>query len=909
MADDNSMNEAITVDELFRENVDRVIPVSLDEEMKTSFIDYAMSVITDRALPDVRDGLKPVHRRILYSMYTQGFTPDKPYRKCATTVGDVIGRFHPHGDAAVYDALVRLAQSWSMRHRLVDGHGNFGSRDGDSAAAYRYTEARLPRISLDLLRDINKDTVDFKPNFDDYVMEPVVLPSRFPNLLVNGQMGIAVGMATNIPPHNLGEAIDAAICLMENPEADLDELMEHLKAPDFPTGATIMGLEGVREMYATGRGRITVQATIETEEMSQDRYRLVVTDLPYQVNKATEIVRMSDLVKEKRIEGVSNIRDESDRNSPIRIVIELKRDANPKVVMNQLYRYTRLQDSFSANLLALVPDEVTDSLLPRTLTLHDALYYYIEHQKEVVIRRTKYDLERAEARKHIVEGLLLAIDNIDEVIQIIRSSHTETEAKERLSKRFGLSERQAQHIVDMRLGRLTGLEREKLEEELAEIIERIAGYRRILDEPAHLIEVLKEELLDVKGRFADERRTAISPFSPDGITDESLIPEEDVIISLTGSGYVKRVPTDTYTQQHRGGRGVIGMGMKDEDYVHLMINTSTHDLLYVFTDTARVFRMKGYEIPEAGRHARGVAFVNLLQLQAEEKIVGIVPVPTRDEDEAAEFSLIQTTAKGQVKKTKLTAFKNIHRSGIIAASLREGDRLVAASFTRGDDDLIIITKKGMAIRFHESDVRSMGRSAMGVRGIRLRDGDEVIWMGRVVEEDDLFVVTENGYGKRVLFSEFNAQTRGGKGLIVSRLTKRTGGVAAAGSIQVDEDLMLVNSEGVVIRMHADEISLLGRYAQGVRLMRSDEGVTVVDSAVVPREEESEDLVKPEDFADEDDDDELDESLEELEDFEDSFEDLPDDADLDDEDDVDEEDLYGEDFNEDIDAENSEDFDA
>lgn len=888
MADDNPMNEAITVDELFRENVDRVIPVSLDEEMKTSFIDYAMSVITDRALPDVRDGLKPVHRRILYSMYTQGFTPDKPYRKCATTVGDVIGRFHPHGDAAVYDALVRLAQSWSMRHQLVDGHGNFGSRDGDSPAAYRYTEARMPRISLDLLRDINKDTVDFKPNFDDYVMEPTILPSRFPNLLVNGQMGIAVGMATNIPPHNLGEAIDATICLMENPEADLDELMEHLIAPDFPTGATIMGLEGVRQMYATGRGRVTVQATIETEEMSHDRYRLVVTDLPYQVNKATEIVRMSDLVKDKRIEGVSNIRDESDRNSPIRIVIELKRDANPKVVMNQLYRYTRLQDSFSANLLALVPDKATDSLLPKTLTLHDALFYYIEHQKDVVTRRTQYDLERAEARKHIVEGLLLAIDNIDEVIQIIRSSHTEVEAKERLSQRFGLSERQAQHIVDMRLGRLTGLERERLEDELAEIIERIAGYRRILDEPAHLIEVLKEELLEVKSRFADDRRTAVSPFSPHGITDESLIPEQDVIISLTASGYVKRVPTDTYTKQHRGGRGVMGVGMKDEDHVHLMIHTSTHDLLYVFTDTARVFRMKAYEIPEAGRHARGVAFVNLLQLQADEKIVGIVPVPTTDEDEAREFSLIQTTAKGQIKKTRLSAFRNINRTGIIAAGLRDGDRLVAASFTRGDDDLIIITKKGMAIRFHESNVRLMGRSATGVRGIRLREGDEVIWMCRVVDEDDLFIVTENGYGKRVRFSEFNAQGRGGTGLRVTRLTPRTGDVAAAGSIQDDEDLMLVNSDGVVIRMHADEISLLGRYAQGVRLMRSDEGVTVVDSAVVPREDESEDLVKPDDFSDEENDEDDDrtfddDDFDEGSDVEDETDDFEDDDASDDED--------------------------
>lgn len=820
-----------SIDAAFMNPDNIIIPVELDKEMKKSFIDYAMSVITDRALPDVRDGLKPVHRRILYSMYTQGFTAEKPFRKCATTVGDVLGRFHPHGDASVYDALVRLAQDFSMRHPLVDGHGNFGSRDGDPAAAYRYTEARLTKLSQEMMNNINKDTVDFQPNFDEHHMEPTVLPAGYPNLLVNGSAGIAVGMATNIPPHNLGESIDAVIYLIDNPEATVEELMELMPGPDFPTYGTILGMGGIRQAYKTGRGCIVVRANCDIEEMRGGRYRIVVHDLPYLVNKARLIERIAGLVKERRIEGISDVRDESDRNEEVRIVIELKRDATPEVVLNQLYHHTQLQDNFNANMLALIPEG--NNLVPRVVNLPQALSYYLDHERSVVTRRTRFELEKAEARRHIVEGLQLAIDQIDAVIETIRASANENEAREALCRRFGFTEKQAQHVVDMRLGRLSGLEREKLQIEYDELCERINWYNEILDDSAKMDGVIKEELAELKRRYANPRRTQIEPNYND-IDDESLIEEEEVVITLSHAGYVKRIPVDTYAAQHRGGRGITGMQTRDQDYVSTIFITSTHNLLLIFTNTGRVYKMKAYQIPEAGRQARGTAFVNLLNLNEGEKITGILPLEDYQEDD----SLIMATKNGLVKRTELSAYANINRGGIIAIALRDGDEMISVTLTRTTHHIMLVTRNGMGIRFRSTDVRSTGRNTFGVRGIDLAGGDEVIGMASVEEDAPVLFVTENGLGKRTNFTEFRLQRRGGKGLIAYRLTSRTGKLVRFCPADDEQDVLLVTDQGIIIRVHSAEIPILKRATQGVKLMRTGEG-TVVDVDVVLRDDSEE----------------------------------------------------------------------
>ena len=840
MADDKSnnlpadrrtlqMQKEAEIDAAFQNPDNTVVPRKLEDEMRKSFIDYAMSVITDRALPDIRDGLKPVHRRILYSMFTQGFTPDKPYRKCATTVGDVLGRFHPHGDAAVYDALVRMAQDFSMRHILVDGHGNFGSRDGDPAAAYRYTEARLTKLAMDMMANINKDTVDFQPNFDEHVMEPTVLPTAFPNLLVNGSTGIAVGMATNIPPHNLGETIDAAIHMIDNPEATADELMEYMPGPDFPTYGTIVGTGGLRNAYRTGRGRIIVRSDCEIEEMRGNRYRILVHDLPYQVNKARLIERIAELSKEKKIEGISDVRDESDRHEEVRIVIELKRDATPSVVLNQLYRHTQLQDSFSFNMIALIPTE-DGHYEPKLVGLPEILHHFILHQQDVVRRRTEYDLEKAEARRHIVEGLRLAIDHIDEVINIIRSSANENEAKVRLQERFGLSEKQSQHVVDMRLGRLSGLEREKLQSEYEDLCEKIDWFTRVLNEEELLNDVIKDEMLDIKRRYADERRTQIKPGMIGEIDDESLIEEEQIVVTMSHLGYIKRIPVDVYSAQHRGGRGITAMSTRDEDYVDTLLTTSTHDYLLFFTNQGRVYKLKGYQLPEAGRTARGMAIVNLLRLEPDEKISDIIPV-----EGFGDGDLIMATRSGLVKKTALSEYVNIHKNGLIAINLRDGDQLVNVRVSNEASDIVLVTKKGMAIRFEQSDVRATGRNTQGVKGITLNRGDEVIGMVSTDTNDTLLVITENGFGKRTELSDYRRQNRGGKGLITYRVTKRTGELVGAALIGETRDLLLVNDLGIMIRLSSDEIPVLSRNTQGVTLMRSREG-KVVDIAIIEHEE-------------------------------------------------------------------------
>lgn len=814
------------VDAAFRNTENTIIPVDLEEEMKKSFIDYAMSVITDRALPDVRDGLKPVHRRILYSMYTQGFTPDKAYRKCATTVGDVLGRFHPHGDAAVYDSLVRMAQDFSMRHMLVDGHGNFGSRDGDSPAAYRYTEARLSRISLEMMSDINKNTVDFKPNFDEHEMEPIVLPARFPNLLVNGSTGIAVGMATNIPPHNLGEVIDGVILLIDQPDATVENLMDIIKGPDFPTGGMVIGQSGIREAYRTGKGRIVVRSHVDIEPMKNNRQRIIVNDLPYMVNKARLIERIADLVKEKKIDGISDLRDESDRNDAVRIVIELKKDANAHVVLNQLYKNTQLQDSFNANMLALVPDDM-GRFEPKVVNLLQALNHYIGHQKDVIRRRTQFELEKAEARRHIVEGLRRAIDHIDEVIAIIRGSRTEDMAKERLVLQFAFSEKQAQHIVDMRLGRLTGLERDKLENEYRELCEKIDYLTRVLAEEPLLLQIIKDELLQVRSRFSDERRTAIEPGEDDEIDDESLIQEEDIVITLTHFGYVKRMPVDTCSIQHRGGRGVSGMQTREEDFAETILTTTTHALLLFFTNRGRVYRLKGYQIPETSRQARGMAIVNLLHLEGGEKIRTVIPISSFDQG----GSLLMATRGGIIKKTELVEYANINKSGLIAVNLREDDELIGVQRASADCQILLVTRRGLSICFAEDQVRATGRNTQGVRGILLEDDDEVIGMVPTVQGRTLLVVSDRGYGKRTELDEYRAQTRGGKGLITYRPSEKTGLLAGISLVSDDHDVILINDSGILIRIPAAEIPILGRITQGVTLMRTREG-KVVDVAVI-----------------------------------------------------------------------------
>lgn len=816
------------VDEAFQNPDNEPIAVDIDNEMRQSFIDYAMSVITDRALPDVRDGLKPVHRRILYSMYTQGFTHDKPYRKCATTVGDVLGRFHPHGDASVYDALVRMAQDFSMRHPLVDGHGNFGSRDGDPPAAYRYTESRMTRLSGEMMQDINKNTVDFVPNYDDRLEEPSVLPAAFPNLLVSGSTGIAVGMTTNIPPHSLKEVVAGTIHLIDNPEADSDDLMEFIPGPDFPTGALIMGTSGIRSAYRTGRGRIIVRGHTEIEEMRGGRYRILIHSLPYMVNKARLIERIAELVRDKRIEGISDVRDESDRHDQIRVVVELKRDATPMVVLNQLYRHTQLQDTFSAIMIALV--EENGKYVPRLLSLKDILEHFITHQRSVISRRTQFDLEKAEARRHLVEGLQLAIDYIDEVIKIIRSSDDEDQAKQRLSERFGLSDKQSQHVVDMRLGRLSGLEREKLNAEHRDLTEKIDYFNRLLSEDSLMRQTMKDELQNISNKYGDDRRSEFDHSADFDVDDESLIEDDDAVITLSHAGYIKRMPLDEYRSQRRGGRGVTGMQTREGDVVKQILITTALKTILFFTNTGRVYKLRCFQIPESKRQARGLPIVNLLQLEPEESVVGMLEVDQFNEDSY----LIMATRLGQIKRTAMAEYSNVHKGGIIAIALRENDQLVGVDLADNGYDIVLISRKGMAIRFPEDDVRATGRNTMGVRGMNLDDDDEVIRSICASCDDSILVVSENGFGKRTAMEQYRPQKRGGKGLITYKVTRRTGELVEAALVNDYQDILLVNDKGIIIRIATDEIPILGRSTSGVTLMRSSDG-KVVSMAVSDHE--------------------------------------------------------------------------
>ena len=823
------------MDSVFKSEQNTIVPVDLDQEMRKSFIDYAMSVITDRALPDIRDGLKPVQRRILYSMFSQGFTPDKPYRKCATTVGDVLGRFHPHGDASVYDALVRLAQDFSLRHPLVDGHGNFGSIDGDPPAAYRYTEARLEKVALEMMSDINKNTVEMRPNFDEHEMEPVTLPARFPNLLVNGSVGIAVGMATNIPPHNMGETIDGVIMMLDNPDVTVEELMEVVKGPDFPTGGQILGTSGIRETYRTGRGRIVVRAHAEIEDGPGGKQRIIIHDLPFAVNKARLIERMADLVKDKKVEGITNLRDESDRNEMVRIVIDVKKDANPDVVLNQLYKNCALQDACCANMIALVPDS-EGKLEPKMITLIDALKHYISHQEDVVTRRTEFDLEKAESKRHIDEGLLLAMDHIDEIIAIIRSSRTEAEAMERMCQKFGFSDKQAKHIVDMRLGRLTGLEREKLEAEIRELDEKIAFYKKILSEKEVLHSVIKDELLEVKRKFATPRVTEIVHGSFEDIDDESLIQEEDIVVTLTHFGYIKRQRIDTYKSQHRGGRGISAQGRREEDYVEKILTTTTHKFLLCFTNTGRVFKIKGYQIPEtASRSARGTALVNILKLQEGEKIRNIIPLDNFDDEG---IYLTVATKSGIVKRTPVKSYANINKNGLIAVNIRDNDKVVDVAVTSENQEIILVSKSGKAIRFNSDDVRETGRNTSGVRGMKLDDDDVIVGMVPVTDNGELLVISEKGYGKRSGVEEYRQQNRGGKGLITYKVSEKTGNLVGCTLVSDDDDLLIITDSGVIIRVSATEIPTLSRATSGVRLMKAS-GASIVDFAITYHEEPEE----------------------------------------------------------------------
>ena len=810
-----------------------IVTSELVHEMKTSYMEYAMSVIVGRALPDVRDGLKPVHRRILYAMYEDNLTADKPFKKSATCVGDVLGRYHPHGDASVYDALVRLAQDFSMRYMLVDGHGNFGSVDGDPPAAYRYTEARLSKISNEMLRDLEKDTVDWDPNFDESRKEPRVLPSRFPNLLVNGSSGIAVGMATNIPPHNLTEAINACLCVLDNPEATLADLMEHLPGPDFPTRGLILGRAGIRAAYATGRGRVTMRARTELEEFGQNRQRIIVTEIPYQVNKRMLIKNMADQVNEKRLEGISDIRDESDRTG-MRIVIELKREANAQVVLNRLFAQTQLQTTFAINMLALVKNQSQ----PKVLSLREILDEYLAYQEDVILRRTRYDLRKAQERAHLLEGLLIAQDNIDEVIRIIRTSYDN--AKENLMQRFGLDDIQAQAILDMRLKALQGLDREKLQNEYQELEDRIAYYERVLGDMGLVKSILKDELTAIRDKYGDERRTEIQDVE-DEIDIEDLIEEEDCCYTLSNAGYIKRLPVDTYRTQRRGGRGVSGQSLKEEDYVKNLFIASTHDYVLFFTNTGRVHRKKGYLIPEAGRTARGTNIVNILPLEQGERVTAMLLTREFTDHEY----LMMVTRGGTVKRIRLDALYTARKAGIRALSLEDGDELIAVLKTNGSDNILLATRQGMAICFAETDVRPMGRDAAGVRGIRLDDGDEVVSAAVAAEGKSLLTVTENGYGKRTAVESYlrgedrQPQTRGGKGLRNYRLTEKTGLVAGAAIVDDTNDVMLIESGGVVLRTPAASINLYGRDTQGVILMRIEEGNRVIGVEAISNTEETE----------------------------------------------------------------------
>lgn len=804
----------------------KMIQHEIHEEMKKSYIDYAMSVIVGRALPDVRDGLKPVHRRILYGMSQLGVTPDKPFKKSARIVGEVMGKYHPHGDRSIYDAMVRMAQDFSIRYMLVDGHGNFGSVDGDGAAAMRYTEARMTPFALQMLRDIEKETVDFMPNFDEEEEEPVVLPSRFPNLLVNGSNGIAVGMATSIPPHNLRDVIDATILLIDKKDATVDDLIKIVKAPDFPTGAHILGRQGARQAYKTGTGKVQVRAKCEIEETKGGKYQIIVSEIPYQVNKARLIEKIAELVKDKRVDGISAIRDESNRKG-MRIVIELKRDANPQITLNRLYKHTQLQFSYSMIMLALVDGE------PKILNLYDILSEYLNFQKEIITRRTQFDLKKAEARAHILEGYRIALDNIDEIIKIIRASYND--AKEKLIERFGFSDIQAQAILDMRLARLQGLEREKIEKEYAELMEKIAYFKAILSDETLLMGVIKEELQEIREKYGDNRRSKIVA-AEDEFDDEDLIEEESVAVTLTHLGYIKRVPADTYKAQRRGGKGITGITTRENDFVKDLIMTSTHDYLLFFTDTGKVHKLKAYEIPEASRTAKGTPAVNLLNLMQKERITAIIPVSQFDD----ENYLIMVTKNGTIKKTALSQFDTNRKNGLIAINLKDDDSLIGVRETCGDDNIILVTRKGKCISFSEKDVRSMGRIAAGVRGIKLDKADTVVDMDILENDKEILVVTQNGYGKRTPVKDYTIQARGGKGVLTYNKSKfsKTGELIGAKVVDEDDEILLINSDGIIIRIRAEEVSKLSRSTQGVKIMRVDDDANIVAMAKVIKEDET-----------------------------------------------------------------------
>ena len=801
----------------------RIKPLDIEEEMKKSFIAYAMAVIINRALPDVRDGLKPVHRRILYSMDEQGFTADKPFHKSARIVGDVLGKYHPHGDSSVYDAMVRLAQDFNTRYMLVEGQGNFGSIDGDSAAAMRYTEARLSKLSAEMMADIGKNTVDFMPNFDETLMQPTVLPCRYPNLLVNGSGGIAVGMATNIPPHNLGEVIDAYVAMIDNPDISIEELMAYIPGPDFPTGGLIMGAGGIRQAYRTGRGKVVVRARAEVEPMAGGKSRIVITEIPYQVNKARLVEKIADLIHEKRVDGIQDLRDESDRRG-IRVVIDLKKDVNGSVVLNQLYKHTQLQDTFGVIMIALVDGE------PKVLNLKEMLYHYLRFQEQVVTRRTQYDLERAKERLHILEGLLIALANIDEVVDIIKTSPTTQAAKERLCSRFGLSDKQAQAILDMRLARLTGLEQEKIQAEHDELSKLVAYYESILADETKLLSIIKEEILEVRRKYADPRRTEITQVTED-IDLDDVIQEEDMVVTMTHFGYVKRLAADTYRAQNRGGRGVLGQATREEDFVEHLFAANTHDFIMFFTNRGRAFKVKCYTIPEAGRSAKGTAIVNLLQLQAGEKVTAIFPVTAQAQGEY----LVLATRQGVIKKTPLSDFDNIRKGGLIALNLREEDELIGVMLSTGQDEFLVGTQNGMCIRFHEDDVRPMGRTATGVRSILLDEGDQVVDVEKVIPGQTVLSITERGMGKRTDEAEYRCQRRGGRGVIAMNLTEKTGRLVCMRMVQGDEDVMMIRDDGTVMRMPVEQIRVISRNTQGVKLMQVPEGARVASVALVAPE--------------------------------------------------------------------------
>ena len=811
------------------ENKSKIIPIEISQEMKKSYIDYSMSVIVGRALPDVRDGLKPVHRRILYSMIEQGITPDKPYRKSARIVGDVLGKYHPHGDLSVYMAMVKMAQDFATRGLLVDGQGNFGNVDGDSPAAMRYTEARMSRLATELLRDIDKETVDFGPNFDESLQEPLVLPARYPNLLVNGSNGIAVGMATSIPPHNLGEVIDATVHYIDNRDCTTEDLMEHIAGPDFPTGAMIIGTEGIKEAYRTGRGKVRVRARAEIEELPKGKQQIVITEIPFQVNKSRLVERIADLVRDKKIEGISDLRDETNRHG-IRVVIELKRDVNANIILNNLYKHSQLEETFSIINLAIVDKT------PKVLNLKQYLECYVDHQKDVITRRTQFELKKAQARAHILEGLKIALDNIDRVISIIRGSENGQIAKEKLIEEFALSDIQAQAILDMRLQRLTGLERDKIDNEYKELMERITYLESILADESKLFGVIKDEMLAIKDKYADPRRTEIKPAEGE-IALKDLYEEEEVAITLTHLGYIKRLPADTYKSQKRGGRGISALTTREEDFVTDLISTTTHSLMLFFTNRGRVYKLNAYEVPEGKRTSKGTAIVNLLQLNPGEKIARTISFNTDSKENEDLKYLLFATKSGIVKKTPISDFKNINKSGLIAINLKDGDELIGVNRTNGEEDIILVTENGMSIRFNENDVRAMGRTATGVKGITLSKGDHVVSMDLISNGTDLLVVSEKGFGKRTETEEYRPQIRAGKGIKTYNINSKTGKLVGATLVDEDDEMMMINSNGVLIRIRVNEISIFGRVTSGVKLMKTDEEVEVVSIAKLKGEEE------------------------------------------------------------------------